>query len=314
MDQKEYPCNQCGKVFVSETRRDAHQETCGQKVECGKCGKTFAPTFITRHEKMCGLEKQAYQCPSCSKFFSRERDMRRHQQTSCRGPRTRPEPGKAAAAASAAAPKPAAKSEPKPARGDKDKDCTGRVVVEDPTRPDDDMIPEAEPAEAVRELYQDNWTAIRTHHHLDCPVQDCYNWRTDGSGWEEIEEQLWEMFGNQSSAFKINLSFGFVLRNRETGELRYYHTSAVEGRVLEEPRLVRNRQQMDEFLQAIRREDVLEWARQSRPDTKWVVVCITNVTVFVNKLPRHPLSMENTIGCIRDLPSYLLRCHHPLSA
>ena len=33
------------------------------------------------------------------------------------------------------------------------------------------------------------------------------------------------IFTQQSTAFTINLSFGFMLRNVETGELRYYHPS-----------------------------------------------------------------------------------------
>jgi hypothetical protein len=33
------------------------------------------------------------------------------------------------------------------------------------------------------------------------------------------------IFRQQTTAFKINPSFGFILRNVETGELRYYHSS-----------------------------------------------------------------------------------------
>ena len=43
----------------------------------------------------------------------------------------------------------------------------------------------------------------------------------------------------------------------------------------------------------------MEWARQQRNNSKWVVEQITKVTFFVNKLRGHP------IGCGQDLPPYL---------
>jgi hypothetical protein len=38
-------------------------------------------------------------------------------------------------------------------------------------------------------------------------------------------EMVRRIFRQQTIAFKINLSFGFILRNVETEELRYYHSS-----------------------------------------------------------------------------------------
>lgn len=49
-----------------------------------------------------------------------------------------------------------------------------------------------------------------------------------------------------------------------------------------------------------RHPDVLEWARRQRPDSKWVVHAVTNVTFFVNWIKNHP------IGCGADLPDFVL--------
>lgn len=38
----------------------------------------------------------------------------------------------------------------------------------------------------------------------------------------DIEDMLRNIFRAQRNAFKINLAFGFILRNIETGEKRYY--------------------------------------------------------------------------------------------
>ena len=53
---------------------------------------------------------------------------------------------------------------------------------------------------------------------------------------------LRELFDQQTTAFKLNCSFGFVLREKESGRLRYYHSSNnCCGRYLEEPSLITNR-------------------------------------------------------------------------
>ena len=85
-----------------------------------------------------------------------------------------------------------------------------------------------------------------------------------------------------------------------TGQLRYYHASHNNARVLEEPMLVRNVADFDQFLAAIRQPDVLEWARQKRPNSKWVVDRVCNVTFYVNKILDHP------IGCGDQLPDYIV--------
>ena len=117
-----------------------------------------------------------------------------------------------------------------------------------------------------------------------------------------LMDQMQILFRSQHSRFKINVSFGFILKHIETGELRYYHSSQNIGRLLEVPHLVSNQRDFDTFLDSILVEDVLEWARQQRPDTKWIVLCVTNVTVFVNKLPHHLIGNDTIV-----LPDYIKR-------
>ena len=109
------------------------------------------------------------------------------------------------------------------------------------------------------------------------------------------------IFTQQTSAFKINVSFGFILRNVETGELRYYHPSQSNARFVDVPHLIRNVEDLQKFLDELSRHDMLEYIRQQRPDTKWVVHLLTNVTFYVNKITEHP------IGASVLLPDYILK-------
>ena len=95
-----------------------------------------------------------------------------------------------------------------------------------------------------------------------------YNFRIQYLNMNQLREQLMEMFRSHVNRFKINVSFGFILRNIENGELRYYHSSHNLGHLLEAPHLINNEADFEVFLEAIIEDDILEWARKQRPNTK----------------------------------------------
>ena len=117
----------------------------------------------------------------------------------------------------------------------------------------------------------------------------------------ELQEPLRQLFEEQTTDFKVNLSFGFILKQKVTGRLRYYHSSNnCCGRLLEEPSLITNRGDFDRFLARIQESDILQWAIAQRPNSDWVCEHVTNATFFLNKIIHHP------IGCVGvTLPDYL---------
>ena len=77
------------------------------------------------------------------------------------------------------------------------------------------------------------------------------------------------MFEQQTNAFKINLSDGFVLKNKNTGSYRYYHSSCnCCGRYLDEPCLITDRGDFDMFLERIKQNYILQWVISQRPDSQ----------------------------------------------
>ena len=57
---------------------------------------------------------------------------------------------------------------------------------------------------------------------------------------------------------------------------------------------------MDQYWRRTPKISMSSWARQQRPNLKWVVHAITKATFYVNKLKHHP------IGCGVNLPNYIL--------
>ena len=155
---------------------------------------------------------------------------------------------------------------------------------------------------AIRDFVHENWGSVRTHV-VHGPIQTRYNRRLTSLDMRDLHDQLFLLFDQQTTAFKVNVSFGFVLREKENDRLRYYHSSNnCCGRYLEEPALITNRDDFDRFIARIQESDILQWAVAQRPNSDWVCELVTNATFFLNKIVHHP------IGCVDvNLPTYVKR-------
>ena len=160
------------------------------------------------------------------------------------------------------------------------------------------LIPTAE--ENITDTYRQHWPQIRTRFSRRNRLQDWYNFRLSTISPASLREQLSRIFADQSTVFKVNFALGFILRNTETGALQYHHPSANNNLVLEQPFLVSNQDDLDRLYQDINNIDFLEWVRQQRPNSKWIVDLVTNVTWFVWKIRDHP------IGRGKYLPGYIV--------
>ena len=63
---------------------------------------------------------------------------------------------------------------------------------------------------------------------------------------ETITHILKDIFLRQTNAFKISLSFSFILQHRQTGEFRYHYTSN-NDQILHSPSLIRNQHDLAIF-------------------------------------------------------------------
>jgi hypothetical protein len=113
-----------------------------------------------------------------------------------------------------------------------------RVAADMEVLPDD---PES------RALYRQHWQSIRTEEATGNRVQDSYNFTLHEMTASTFTEMVHRIFREQTTAFKINLSFGFFLRNIETVELRDYHSSQNNARFFYAPHLIRTEEDLERF-------------------------------------------------------------------
>ena len=79
-----------------------------------------------------------------------------------------------------------------------------------------------------------------------------------------VEKIVKTIMHNRKNRFKINYAVGYVLRNIETGEFRYFHPSN-NGLLLNTALLISSREELVNFLNSITEEDFLD--NVFRPDT-----------------------------------------------
>jgi hypothetical protein len=132
-------------------------------------------------------------------------------------------------------------------------------------------------------------------------MQDRYNVTLRDITAATFPEIVRRIFTQQSTAFTINVSFGFMWRNVEAEELRYYHPSQNKARFCDVPHWIQSEEDIDKLMAYLSRKDILECIRYQRPDTIWVVNLLTNVAFYVKKLFDHP------IGARVVLPDHILK-------
>ena len=118
----------------------------------------------------------------------------------------------------------------------------------------------------------------------------------------DIGDMLQAIFRSQKNAFKINLAFGFILSNVEKGEKRYYYPSQ-NGLILDEPLVVADEADLQRVLQRMGETDWLEYVSQQKPNSKWQIALLTNVTFHLYPMEDRPIGRGNITG---QLPKWLV--------
>ena len=90
-----------------------------------------------------------------------------------------------------------------------------------------------------------------------------------------LNEKLEEAFNKLDSAAKINIALGFVLRNIETGEYRYFYAHE-NNTLFEKPHLLCTKEDLITIQGKVEKIDIVEQCTQERQNTKWRFKLNTN--------------------------------------
>ena len=133
-----------------------------------------------------------------------------------------------------------------------------------------------------REIYQKNWVTIKDNFKTGT-LRDMHHFPLFHNDDKEIISKVEHVMSKYNTKIKVNVAFGFILKNRTTGELKFFHPSN-NTMLFATPRLLENASDYRKFKDDIEKEDAFEYARKNRPSTNWTVARIVCVRFDVYKL------------------------------
>jgi uncharacterized C2H2 Zn-finger protein len=143
----------------------------------------------------------------------------------------------------------------------------------------------------LQTIYIDNWDAIQTHANTGKHLStfNFFHNPLDTTPIDWSSKLTDTIFTPQTKRFKINYSHHTILKHKETGEYRFFHSSNNNACVLELPKLIHNRQDFKDFLHHLNNADILNYAQHTRPNTKYAVEVIPATTFFLYHLNEYPI-------------------------
>ena len=133
------------------------------------------------------------------------------------------------------------------------------------------------------DLYRRHWPTIKNSVKRGV-FKDVYHFVIYDYTMMQIKEFLDEVKRDMDNKrFKINAAFGFILQNRSTDELKFFHPSN-NNKIWETPQLIENLSDFNKLRDDLEHDDAFEYARLQRPDTSWKVAKIICIRFDVIKL------------------------------
>ena len=148
--------------------------------------------------------------------------------------------------------------------------------------------------------YEDIYVTFKKHiesYERNYKLSAVINFQLHDFSNQRIAEAFDSIFRNQSSCFKVSISFSFILFNIETGELAFYWASRNNQRLFDDTYLIASDSDFRRMKNRILNVDLQ--SRVTYPSTKFVFVKTTNVVFYLTRLVGTP------IGATVDLPDYL---------
>ena len=149
--------------------------------------------------------------------------------------------------------------------------------------------------EETLELHREAVTTFRREGH----ILTVYNIQCNSVKHANLEYGFRSIFSCQNHAFKINISCGYILQDVVSGAFSYWSPSQNNQLLIKHPTLIKTDADHDNFIASLNLVNIEQCL--ARPNTKYRLVLITNVTYYVISCRGIP------IGCVDiRLPRYLI--------
>ena len=164
-----------------------------------------------------------------------------------------------------------------------------------------DHNPILEEDEDLQKVYDTHRSFIHDTHQIG-PINSIYNFPLLHTfDVETLMQQVNEIYKNENHAFKLNLTFGLILQNRETKEYRFFKPYKNEE-VFPRPIYVTKRDDLKKMENKLRELDVNQYVLKQRPNSKYIPTLVTNVKWWISHT-NYPLGLGLLPDYIRNMKS-----------
>ncbi|KAL9974065.1 hypothetical protein ACROYT_G011063 [Oculina patagonica] len=250
-----YECRTCERTFSRKDNLKRHilVHTREKPHVCPLCNKRFArPGDLKRHKKRVHQNRavqRSFRCGTCGETFNNMAPYQAHVRNAHQAAKRTSEEE---------APK-SKRSRPTPPHPPAPVAAASSSWESDPLSVPANLLANEDPI--TRRMYEEHWLQIRTRFHRGNPLLDWYNFRLTSLDPQELKRHTQRIFYDQSTVFKLNISFGFILRNNDSGALQYYHSSQNNNQVFDSPFQIQAEHDLVQVNEALQEFDILEWAR-----------------------------------------------------
>ena len=109
-----------------------------------------------------------------------------------------------------------------------------------------------------------------------------------------INKKLDLVFNGLKCAAKVNLAFGYVLKNFEDGMCRYLYAYE-NNTIMERSKLVCTPDDIANLKKKLQKMDIIDLCTRERANTKWKFYELTNLTVFAALLKDLLLGCKDSV-------------------
>ena len=283
--------------------------------KCDVCQKSFVSrSNMLRHVLSQHRKSKQWECEECSRVFSSNFNLTRHLKT-CKGEQPSSSTGRVLKRKQSSSKTPTKKMKlGKPVhhhvicaichKGFTSKKLLDERVIETHHIPPIDLYTQYVPSfvsgdDETMQCVEDSLHLIMRPHDINADTKQLNFFRFTELSFDDMALHLDEVFSLHDEAFKLNISFGFIMTHIETGEHQYFYPARNQT-LLSEPFRISHSSDVASLLQLFKDKDILEHVHQQRPDTKWRLTHITNVLYITYNL-RH------VIGSDVVLPDHLMK-------
>ena len=158
-----------------------------------------------------------------------------------------------------------------------------------------------DPDPNFQEVFKANKGHIFAQHEIGS-LKSTYNFPSKDfrNGYSEISDHLNQIYDEQKSGFKVNISMGFVMQDLSQPDNYRYYIPGENEMLLETPFYVTKKTQLRRLVNKLKKLDIRELLKNERPTSKYQVYYITNMNYVIHNT-NYPL------GYVTELPEYIAK-------